>query len=85
MFKKMKHVLCGLALIAGLSALDGGKVTANVGHYLASRISENEYVDVALTAAGAAAGGYAGAEIGAAIGSAGGPVGAIIGAAVGAL
>ena len=84
MLKKLKHVLCGLALIGGLAAMSGGKTTANLGLYLSNKVCDNEYVDAAATGAGGAAGGYIGAKIGASIGSAGGPVGAIIGAAVGA-
>ena len=80
---KMKHVLCGLALIGGLAAMSGSK-TANLGLYLSNKVCDNEYVDAAATGAGGAAGGYIGAKIGASIGSAGGPVGAIIGAVVGA-
>lgn len=83
MLKNLKHVLCGLALIGGLAALDGGKATANIGHYIAKAACDSEAVDVAATAAGAIAGEKLGTYIGGLIGSAGGPIGATIGGIVG--
>lgn len=82
MLNKLKHVLCGLALIGGLAALNGSK-TANVGHYIAKAACDSEAVDVAATAGGAIIGEKVGSYVGGLIGSAGGPIGTAIGGVVG--
>ncbi len=88
MNKSFRNVVCGLALIAGLSFISTKETSAHLAYWAASSITDNGVVQNGAAGAGGTAGAYAGAwaaaKIGAAIGTTVGPVGTAAGAIIGA-
>lgn len=88
MNKSLKTVVCGIALIAGLSFISNKETSANLAYWAASSVTDSGIVQNGAAGAGGTAGAYAGAwaaaKVGAAIGTTVGPVGTAAGAIIGA-